>query len=244
MSPGKDEDASVLLGLSLVLPLGAVIGLEDVLGLLPSLLVLELGIMAVSWVVLICVLEEVILSDSVPTMSPEKDEDASVLLELSLVLPLGAVIGPVEDVLGLLPSLLVLELGIMAVSWMVLICVLEEVILSDSVPTMSPGKDEDATVLLGLSLVLPLGAVIGPVEDVLGLLPSLLVLELGIMTVSWVVLICVLEVILSDSAIVVVVVLVLIDNKVGIGEFVDCSCEDGGIDVGIAALNMSRISQL
>ena len=65
----------------------------------------------------------------------------------------------------------------------------------------------------------------------LGLLPSVLEVELGIMAVFWVVLIGVMEevIILSDIAIVlvvVVVVVVVVDNIVGIGEFVDCSCED------------------
>ena len=103
---------------------------------------------------------------------------------------------------------------------------------------MSPGKDEDASVLLVLSLVLLLGAVIGPVEDVLGLLPALPVVELGIMTVSWI--ICVLEeVILSD--IVIVVFVVVVDR---VGEVVDCSCEDiGGMDVGTAAVKI-KILQL
>ena len=53
----------------------------------------------------------------------------------------------------------------------------------------------------------------------LGLLPALLVVELGVMAVSWVVLICVLEedMMLSDVAIivvVVVVVLLIVDNIV------------------------------
>ena len=71
----------------------------------------------------------------------------------------------------------------------------------------------------------------------LGLLPSLLAVELGIMAVFWI--ICVLdEVILSD--IVIVVFVVVVDR---VGEVVDCSCEDvGGMDVGTAAVKIENFT--
>ena len=72
----------------------------------------------------------------------------------------------------------------------------------------------------------------------LGLLPAL---ELGVMAVFMVVLICVMEdVMLSDTAIVLVlVVIVVVDNIVGVWEFVDCSCV--GVDIGTAAVKIEYV---